>query len=222
MTPLYTKLKEGGLHCLLAFGTGMLLGTIFLHMLPHAVSEHGSPLMVLLGLLTVFVIERLVFDTRHHPEESHAVIGLSAFFGLSVHALIVGLGLSAQLVDPIQRMSLMTSLLIHKFSETFSLVTVFLLAAYSQKKSIKALFIFSLLTPGALVIGHFFLERLPQDIMNYASGLAAGTFLYVALLDLLPEVFHHPKHKWLTFAALLTGIFVMIMISSLSGFSHVH
>ena len=220
MLPLYTKLKERGLHCLLALGTGMLLGTIFLHMLPEALSRHGSPLLVLVGLLVVFILERLVFTAPNGNGLSHEVIGLTAFTGLSVHAIIVGLGLATQLADPIGRTTLMTSLLIHKLSETFALSTVFLLAGYSRKKAINLIVAFSFFTPTALVFGHFLLRNLPEHLMGAAAGLAAGTFLYVALLDLLPEVFHHPERKWMTFGALVLGISIIAAIVGVGGHAH--
>lgn len=221
LVPLFLKVKEAGLHYLLALGTGMLLGTIFLHMLPDAISCDGAPILVLVGLLIVFVVEKLVFGGHSH-DVGHDILGLTAFFGLSVHAMIVGLGLSAQLVEPATRMPLITSLVVHKFSETFSLATVFILAGYSKKRAINLILIFSAITPLTLIIGFFTLNMLPSSFMQGAAGIAAGTFLYVALLDLLPEVFHHPKKKWVSFGAMLIGIAVIWTILNLYSHSHSH
>lgn len=211
MIPIYCRYSEKGFHRLLAFGTGMLLGTVFLHMLPEALTETGSPIMVLIGLLGVFVVEKLVFGSADHGS-SHEVIGATAFFGLSVHAITVGLGLSAQLMDPSVRMLLIISLMIHKLSETFSLSTVFQLAKYDRNKSLRLIILFSIMTPLSLLVGFFILRTLSEPLTRAASGLAAGTFLYVALVDLLPEVFHHPRGRWVSFISLLAGIAIIVLI----------
>ena len=217
--PQYFRLKERGLHRLLALATGMLMGTVFYHMLPEALSPHGSPTLVLAGLLLVFVVERLVFSAGD-PREPHAVIGATAFFGLSVHAVIVGLGLASQLANPLTQVLLMSSLLVHKFSETFALSSVFLLAGYSRGRSLQLIALFSCLTPASLIIGHCLLLRLPAYWVGTASGLAAGTFLYVALVDLLPEVFHQREGRWLSLGVLLVGIAIIAALITFGGHPH--
>ena len=80
--------------------------------------------------------------------------------------------------------------------------------------------IFSFFTPTALIFGHFLLRNLPEHLLGAAVGLASGTFLYVALLDLLPEVFHHPERKWMTFGALVVGISIIAAIVGVGGHAH--
>jgi len=216
IAPFYLRLKEGGLHYLLSLGTGMLLGTVFLHMLPEAMTESGSPILVLVGLLLVFIVERLVFGGVSH-EDTHRLIGLTAYFGLSVHCFIVGLGLAAELEDPITRTALMASLMVHKLSEAFSLATVFILAGYSRRRALNLMCLFSLVTPAGLWLSYLMLGAVPARWGGTASGLAAGTFLYVALVDLLPEVFHHPKGRWKTLALLVVGICLIWALLSAGG-----
>ncbi len=220
--PLYIKFGEKGLHRLLALGTGMLLGTIFMHMLPEALSEHGSPLMVLVGLLALFVIERLILRAEGMNGSSHKVLGSAALLGLSVHAFTAGLGLATQLSNMTAAVLLMVSLLIHKFSESFSLSTIFILADYSRQKSIGLITFFSIFTPLGLLIGQFTLGMVPEFIIGPTIGLAAGTFLYVACCDLLPEVFHHPQGRWGSLIALLVGVSLIILILNLGYDPHAH
>lgn len=242
--PQYVKLSDKGLHRFLALGTGMLLGTIFYHMLPDALHSFSATSFVLVGLLGVFVVERILVaesvakshdhhheashhhhhhddeDHEHHHHEhehshevhddgdksSHGVIGATAMAGLSVHALMVGLGMSAQLNDAGSAVPLMTSLLVHKVSEAFSLSTIFLLAGYRKERSLMLLGIFALIEPVGMVLGSVALGVLPHGWEAGAAGLAAGTFLYVALCDLLPEVFHRREGRWGSLLMLVIGI----------------
>lgn len=220
--PQYVKLNDRKLHLLLALGTGMLIGTIFYHMLPEALEGPGAT-FVIVGLLGVFVIERLIFQPHEHNEErehhhhtpdedadcdrsGHSIIGSTALVGLSVHAAMVGLGLSVGLREGNAGGTLLASLVIHKFSEAFSLSTIFMLAGYSQARSLKLLALFSVIEPGALVLGQLFITMLPGTWESAAAGLSGGTFLYVALCDLLPEVFHRREGRWTALAALSVGV----------------
>jgi len=242
MVPQYIRLSDRGLHRILALGTGMLLGTIFYHMLPEALEGYSSATFVLIGLLGVFVVERIIFAEHRHTVEvaadaddhdhahehspepgksSHELIGATAFAGLSVHALMVGLGLAAQLEDPASRVALMTSLLVHKLSETFALSTIFLLAGYRRNRALVMLIIFAFIEPFGLLLGSVALRALPHGWESAVSGLAAGTFLYVALLDLMPEVFHRREGRWTSLAMLVIGI-ALIALMMAGGQGHRH
>ncbi len=216
--PLFGNLKEKGLHSLLALGTGMLLGTIFLHMLPDAMSDHGYPILVLLGLMTVFIVEKLVFGQSQSG--THSLIGLTAFFGLSIHAFIAGFSFTFLLFGTNIPRTLLVSLIIHKLSETFALSSVFLLAGYSKRKAIKLIIIFSLFTPIAMILGVMLVKTVVADYVEAAAAIATGTFLYVALADLLPEVFHHKKGRWWNLAALLFGIGFIAAIIGTGSHAH--
>lgn len=234
--PQYIKLSDRGLHRFLALGTGMLLGTIFYHMLPEALAGQAAATFVLVGLLGVFVVERLIFARpgRHHAHgegqggglegdhSGHELIGVTAFAGLSVHALMVGLGLAAQLADPDARVPLLTSLLVHKLSEAFSLSTIFLLAGYARPKALLMMIIFACIEPFGVLMGSIALGVLPTGWEGGAAGLAAGTFLYVALCDLLPEVFHRSDGRWASLAMLVIGIALIGGMMAMGGHGHGH
>jgi len=238
--PQYIRLSDKGLHRFLALGTGMLIGTIFYHMLPEALESHSSATFVIVGLLGVFVVERIFLANvgrqhlpqkgeggDHDPSEehdhrhgTHALIGATAFAGLSIHALMVGLGLAAQLQDELTRVPLITSLLVHKLSEAFSLSTIFLLAGYPRKKALILLGVFACIEPFGQLLGGAAIATLPHGWEAGASGLAAGTFLYVALCDLLPEVFHRREGRWGSLIALTVGVVAIALMLTGNGHGH--
>ena len=48
-------------------------------------------------------------------------------------------------------------------------------------------------------------------------ALATGTFMYVAIMNLLPEAFHHESRKRETFGALALGIGAIWLITLFGG-----
>lgn len=170
----------------------------FLH--EHAGTEFW--LLVLVGLLIVYFVEKVVLGGHVHSEhEQHVTLGLASYIGLAVHAFTAGLGLAAALAaDPHGGAgsdlsgAVFVGIISHKSAETFSLTSVLMLAAFSRKRVMLMSALFALVTPAGVLIG----QNLFQDVHGYGVGvlvsLAAGSFLYVAVCDLLPEVFHHRTH----------------------------
>ena len=73
------------------------------------------------------------------------------------------------------------------------------------------------MTPfGALVLGPI-LPTHEGYLMNASLGLTAGTFLYVSVSELLPEVFHTKEKKWIKLLLLIIG---MLVIASMGDAHH--
>ena len=103
LLPLVREWSQSTIRLLLAFGTGVLLGAAFLHMMPEAMHGLGDSvgLWVLAGFLVIYVLERFVM--LHPCEEEHCAfhhMGLAAFLGITLHSLIDGFALGAGLVIP--------------------------------------------------------------------------------------------------------------------------
>ncbi len=233
--PLLLKLTERVLHAVIALASGFFLGVTFLHLLPEVAHASHSIAMwgcVLAGVLAVFFAEVLLrhrdqqehqHDHGHehdHPAHhgGHRVVGIASFVGLSVHTLggAIGIGISFDNVP--LREAMVSATLSHKAAEAFSLVSVLLLSALQRRTVVKLLGAYALVTPVGIALGRFFAEHLPKTMLLPAEGLAAGTFLYVAVGELLPEVFHGRKDRGLKVALLLVGI----AAAALLFHEHVH
>jgi len=168
-------------------------------------AEHHEPsllwLFVLIGLFGLFVLQNVVLNGHGHLHHGHAdhdhrrhrTLGYASLIGLSVHAFTAGLGMAA--VERIEHVAepFFYSIAGHKVSEGFSLAAVLLLAGFSFTRSMLLVGLFALMTPAGIALGEQLLESLDTDALGIAimTALAAGTFLYVAIGDLLPEVFHN-------------------------------
>jgi len=217
LLPLLVKWDDRRLHIALALSTGIFLGAVFLHMLPElpvAIADASiEPRLLwavaLIGVLTIYFLESLVFRTHDHDEvHRHTAVGYATLAGLSLHAFTVGISSSAtELSTPI-----MVGILFHKAFEAFSLTSVFQLAHFTQKKIAMLITLFACITPLGLLIGSEILPQLSPNTAAIAVALAAGTFLYVCLAELLPEVFHHKEDVATKVILLLVGIGGMALI----------
>jgi len=227
------KLSEPILHRVVAAACGLFLGITFLHLLPEIAERAngaGQPLLlwgsVLAGLLAVFVADvalrsredRQHFGANHEPEHhdhpwgehpahhgGHRVVGIATFVGLSVHTLAGAIGIGATFENVAVREAFVMATLAHKAAEAFSLASVLRLAELSRKTILFLLVAYALVTPFGILVGRWFAEGV-HLVPGPAEGLAAGTFLYVAVAELLPEVFHGRADRGLKVVLLLAGI----------------
>jgi len=185
----------------------------------------------LFGLVLLFFIEK-IWLTGHAPhgpakhahaghahdahgrvahaeaaDNPHRVVWFATFIGLSVHSFATGLGYSAVAADPALMWTFLGSIAVHKASETFSLATIMRLAGLPDGRVLTSLAIFCLAEPAGLIAGTLFRsEGAPQGVQPLLTGLACGTFLYVAVGNLLPEVFHGSSERLLRVGGLMLGI----------------
>jgi zinc transporter ZupT len=222
LLPLFMKFGPRTLHAVVAAATGLFLGITFLHLLPElAARDHTIRLwgFVLVGVMAVFLADVLLrrdhdaHDDEHadeHPAHhgGHRVVGIATFVGLSLHtlggAIAIGLGPEASEL----RRALVAATLTHKSAEAFSLVSVLLLGELSRRSILGLLVAYALVSPVGITIGRTLAQTslLSERALGIADGLAAGTFLYVAVAELLPEVFHGRADRGLKVVLILLGI----------------
>jgi zinc and cadmium transporter len=219
--PLLRAWRHNHLHVFVAFGAGVFLGAFFLHLLPD-VMRAGSPTLasglMLTGFLAVLAIERVLL--RHHafscPDgcpHRHAIVGISSFVGLSAHSLTAGLALGVTVVAPSLGTVIFIAIIAHKATAAFSLATVFRLSNLGLRPALLLLGTFALMTPLGALLAVPLYEQLRGARLVIPTALAAGTFLYVATMDLLPEAFHEGEYRVAPFVAVVAGILVMFVIA---------
>jgi len=215
--PFIRKWNSGILHLFVAFGAGVFLGAVFFHLLPDVKASKDAFVYVLTGFVFVLLFEKLTpmaEDTGQKDQNKHNAIGMAAFFGLIVHSLTAGFALGvAALSNESLGFILFFAIIAHKAVGAFSLATILRLSSFSTWKSVKLLFTFSLMTPLGAVIAYIFMSNLSTSSMPIPTALAAGTFLYVATMDLLPEAFHIKDKLIGAILSMFLGLAVMLVIS---------
>lgn len=138
--------------------------------------------------------------------DRHRMVGLAALIGLTLHAIADGLGLSVGVEDPELRGALAMTILSHKALGGFSLAIALLLSRMPVRRVLGLVALFALVTPLAAILRTLLLPDLGAASHELLTAFAAGTFLYVALCDLLPEVFHERRDGLLKAALLVAGV----------------
>lgn len=244
----FLRLTHTRLQTAMSFVAGLMLGVGLLHMLPHSTAYTRSldetVLFTLIGLLAMFFLIR-AFDFHHHGEAehehehhgeacraSHPLSWVGVAVGLSVHTAIDGIALAAAVMteshehaggEPLGFALLGVGtflvILLHKPLDALSIVSLMSAGGWSRR-SMKLVNVgFSLMCPlGALLF--FFGFSGHPEIVGAALAFAAGTFICIALADLLPELQFHTHDRVKLSVALLLGIALAYGIGLLEGEHH--
>ncbi len=180
----------------IALGSGFMLGTALLEMLPESMRVAGpnAPLLLLTGYFLVHFFEHTVTSHFHFGEETHTEEYAqphrvySVLFGLLIHTFFDGIAIaSGFLVSQWLGWMIFVAVILHKVPEGFTASSVMLAGGRSKK----AAWLASAILGGATVLGVLtvtvFTRSLPAGL-----PLSAGVTLYVAASDLIPEVNREP------------------------------
>lgn len=225
LLPLLREWDRRTVRLLLAFGTGVLLGASFCHMIPEAVEGLGGAVgvPVLAGFLVIYVLERFVM--LHPCEEEHCAfhhMGMAAFLGITLHALIDGFAMGAGLSVPSLGVPVTLAILLHKLPASVSLTGILLHCKYPRRRIAVMAILFSFATPVGALLSWLFLSDLTGTSLHFAVAFSAGTFLAIATADLLPQIHSPAEGRWGNLAALFAGILLMWLSALDAGHGHGH
>lgn len=196
---------------LVSFATGALLGAAFLGLLPHALASvnssdtHVIPMAVLLGLLGFFVLEKLVLWRHCHADhcEVHAPdqrsrdhsTGTMILIGDSLHNFLDGILIAAAFLTDIH-LGVVTSVAVaaHEIPQEVGDFAVLLHSGFSRRRA----FLYNVLTSLTTVIGgvlSYFALQSMQAALPYILAVAASSFIYIAVADLIPTLHQRVEGK---------------------------
>ena len=159
--------------------------------------------------------EALCHEDHLDGDARHRMVGLATMVGLSLHAFTDGLGLSAGHEAEGLRDALTAAVLSHKAIGGFSLGAALMLARLERRRVMTLLVIFAAVTPLGAILRVAAFPDLSPEWLEPMTAFAAGTFLYVALCDLLPEVFHERRYGLAKLLLLLLGLGASHLLHSL-------
>lgn len=202
----------------IAVGSGFMLGTVFLEMVPESVRQsestgHGGMWAVLLlaGYLIVHFFEHAFAAHLHFGEETHhdemsLSIGVSAFVGMMVHTFFDGVAIGAGFMLSTQLGFLVfLAMFLHKIPDGFTMASIVLSTGHGSMRALASCGLLGLAT----LVGVAAVDLAGAHAI-YALPVAAGCTLYVAATDLMPEVNRETgvKMALLVFAGI--GLFLLI------------
>jgi zinc and cadmium transporter len=211
IVPLLRRWTHDELQVLISLSTGIILGVVFLELLPELSSTTpGFFAAALVGFMMLLVLEKFVFIHPHETDElAGQRSGLAAYLGISFHSLLDGLALGSSTLVPALAPSVVFAILAHKVPDTFSLAGILTFFGFSRRRTLWMILLFSLLTPIGGVIALILLRGAGESTIGVLIGVATGTFLFIATTDLLPHTHAHHEVRFRNLAAVLTGVLLI-------------
>lgn len=177
----------------------------------HVTDFHLITLTVLLGILLFFVLEKMVLwrhchshdcevhgsddhhDHQHahnhshnHSHSSAETAGSLVLIGDAVHNFVDGVLIAAAFITDVE-LGIVTALAVaaHEIPQELGDFAILLQSGFSRRKA----FIYNLLSSITTVIGatlaYFSLSSV-QELVPYVLAIAAASFIYIAVADLIP------------------------------------
>ena len=183
----------------IALGSGFMLATALLEMIPQSASLAGgrTPMYVLGGYLLVHFFEHTVTphfhfgEETHHDEFVHSHKSYRVLLGLLIHTFFDGIAItSGFLVSSWLGWIVFLAVFLHKIPEGFTVSSVMLASGSSRGAAFGA----SALLGAATIAGVLCMSLLKEHLA-VGLPLSAGVTLYVAASDLIPEVNQEPGVK---------------------------
>jgi len=225
-----------------AAAAGIILGTGLLHMLPEANEawqeiDPDFPVAFVLAaaaFLVLLLLEHIVLARRGHAhgevvhgqQELAGELGVHArekhfsayllLAGLSIHSLLEGLALGAQR-SVAAAAALFVAVLAHKLTDGFALGVSLARVHAARAHARNLVTAFSLTTPLGIAFGA--LASSAMDSAHAAmldatlTALAAGTFIYLAGLEIISTPFSHGEHAFANWCFASAGLAVTALLA---------
>ncbi len=215
---------------LVSLSAGTLLGGAFLHLLPEAVEPRGFTLpvslLVLLGVMVFFIIEKLVHMHQCHTPQEHKLpmlhqphkyhLGIMNLFGDGVHNFVDGLIIAGSYIVSVPvGIAATIGIIFHEVPQEIADFGVLLYAGYSKMKAL----LFNFFSAAVAILGAVVGLVLGTGSHEFAVALlpfAAGGFVYIAGSNLIPEL--HKECSWkdsvLHLFFFLLGVGIMVLLRS--------
>lgn len=139
------------------------------------------------------------------------------FLSLSLHSVFEGLAIGLQTTDT-KVLEICIAILVHKSIIVFSLSVKLVQSAVKPLWVALYVAIFAVMSPLGIGIGIIVIEaqlKAGAFIQAVLEGLAAGTFVYITFLEILPHELNSPERPLLKVFFLLCGFSVMAGLSFL-------
>lgn len=219
------RLLSGVVDKMVSISAGVLLATALTQLLPEAIGSNLDPVtlgwVLTGGIVGFFILEKLTLihhthhhegDVHHHPHGHDAheagrgawpILVGDAFHNFGDGAVIA----AAFLLDPRAGVLTACAVFAHEVPHEIGDFMILLNAGFERRRA----FAFMLISGASAVLGGltgYFLLDAFHALLPYTLLLAAASFVYIALSDLLPEMMRRKplSHSLPEVALVLLGV----------------
>lgn len=181
-----------------SFSTGAIFGNVLLHMLPEMAENHDtfrrSMVIMLCGIIVSFILEKIIHwhhchsvDHQHTHDHVHPV-GILALIGDGIHNIVDGVLIASTFyVSTPLGIATTIAVALHEIPQEIGDFSILLHSGFRRATAL----LVNLLTGLTAVLGAVLvivLQGTVPDISVWILPFAAGNLLYIAGVDLLPEL----------------------------------
>jgi zinc and cadmium transporter len=216
------KVVQSMLLPLVSLAAGSLLGSALFYLLPESVEVMGNDLhvymYVLAGFLTFFILEQFLHWHHYHGTEDelhqhhhHQPVTYLVLISHSIHNFVDGIVVGGSfLVDVRIGIFAWIGVALHEIPQKLGDFSILLHGGWQQKKALLYNFLASL----SFLVGSVLIFFLAREIeVHFLIPFAAGMFLYVAAVDLVPEIknHHNAKKNAIHFISFVIGVSIILV-----------
>lgn len=222
---------------LVGLAAGALLGDALIHLIPESLEElhdaHVFAAAVIGGFLFFFLLEKFLrwHHAHHGPEEEHAAcekdesprhLAPLVLIADGIHNLVDGALIAASfLVSPALGVATTIAVFLHEIPQEIADFGLLIHSGLSRAKALLLNFASALvafLGVGLAFVAHEFIESFEP----LAIAFTAGAFIYIAAVDLIPELQKQRStaRSIAQIAAFMIGIGIMFVLASLFEATH--
>ena len=226
---LSTRLLKKSVFVLISLAVGALLGDALIHLFPEALEETGSAVIAsfyaLLGMLVFFILEKFLHWHHHTEHESGEFygdggrkkiqpLGYLILASDSFHNLIDGIIIGASFIVSIELgIATTIAVILHEIPQEIGDFGVLIHSGFSKFHALLVNFgtaLFAFLGVGIA----FLLQNINGNTSGILAAFAAGSFLYIAGSDLVPELQKTRRvgESFLQLVAMMVGMGLMFAL----------
>ncbi len=228
------------LHHMVSLSVGVLLSVALLHLLPEAFETGVGDAHVLFGLMLAsligfFALEKIALlrHSHHHEGDGHhhhkghdrheaGRGGALILIGSSLHNLCDGVLVAAAfLTDPLLGVLTAASIIVHEVPHKLGDFVVLINAGLARRRAVSLILFTSLCSAVGGIIGYFVLQQ-AQAWLPYVLVVAASSFLYISVADLMPQMHERVSPSDAIPQLLLVGVGVALIYVVTSFMHHGH
>jgi zinc transporter ZupT len=200
---------------LISFATGVMLAIAFINLIPEASELYADVWLVVFGgFLLLYVMQHIIMFHPCHDEACDSRLSTLSTVGLALHSLLDGIVISVGF-EANATLGVLTTLavLLHKMPDGITITGILLHSGMERGKILLLSTFVALATPLGTVLAYFFLQDISRELLGMLLALTAGSFIYLASADLLPEA--HKSHHRSNSVYFFFGIAVIALVAHL-------
>ena len=203
----------------LAYSAGVLIAAAVMDIVPAGFELNAAALSygVLAALALLFTLETFAAHSAcsEFMEDCHVHhMGAFALAAMTLHSLLDGFNIAVGFAPgAVAGVNVALGVILHKFADGVTLVSLLLHSGRSRRDALLYSLLLAAATPAGAFVAAPLIRDIPPAAEAFALGLSGGSFLYIAMADILPRL--HKAYDRLTPAIFPLGFATVLLIRHL-------